>query len=285
MLQKVGALRLTLIVFIVVMLTILAFVVLIRSSKTDSASSTDLNEEPVFVIAPSNGILKNNYVRAGEEVETDDPLVQINDATYENRLRDARVNVVEARLRFEEARLESSPSPQTRNARPDDAQLDAKRKEQEQLALKNQQQFKDAIADNVKRAEAKLADLQSRPFNLQANAKALEEQQAELAKYQAQLDVANEKLKKMQLAINQSEVISSETFRGDSFSESSRRLVGTAEEALRQAEVELEALSNDEQNWSTIVPAPCNGIVVQPLCKKGRYVRAGQALVILQPNN
>ncbi len=248
-------------------------------NSKESNSPQDLPQ--YYVLAPTNGILRHYLVKEGEHVDAHASIALISESAYEQRVRNARQAVAQARLIFEEARLESISSSRHNRSRANTGTEERMRAERDKQAIQGLEREIHELGIAVITAQAKLGSLEHQPFGNSAAPNIIKASETDLQNLQDKLEMATVRLEELRERMKERSVSTKgATTVPPVFNEADRQ-IGSAREHLQQEEAVLEAILKEAPKFTTIIASPFHGQVLQLLLPEGGFIRPGQPAITL----
>jgi len=253
-----------------------------NNDQTSTTPQKQIELKQYAILAPTNAILKNYLANEGELITKSSAVAILIAPHYEERIQQARNNASEARLILEEKRTElivnarkSSPS-QNRSTMQN--RIQAKRNQREIL---HQKETIHKLTVALTTFQAKLVNLNSQPFGIKGNSEAINATKADITKFQGKLDIANAELQQLQNKTETKQAQANPTTHNENNTTSIYRSIKIAQRNLEYKEDLLKKIQKQESQFSTIIPAPFSGLIIETIFPESTYVREGQPILIM----
>lgn len=254
------------------------------SHRKDTPHGTDSNVEltQYSLLSPTNAIIKNYLVNEGELISKSSAAVLLIDPVFEQRIQQALTRVSNARLELEEKRVQSITL--AKNVSPSERRIALQtriQKKRDQVAIQNQKDHIQELSVALASFQAKLVELNSQPFGVNGNSEAIDATKVDITKFQEKLDMANVEIKHLQNKANSQMVQTGAILQDRDKTTVINRSIEIAKQKLKYEEAQLKDLQKQEPQFSTLVPAPFAGLIVENIYSKGTFVRKGQPILIM----
>ena len=253
-----------------------------KKPKRSFQNKNQIELNQYAILAPTNAIIKNYLVDEGELIAKSSATVMLIDPLFEARIQKALTKVSNARLNLEEKRIENisatkkiTPSA-NRSALQNRIQI-----KRNQRSILNQKELVHKLSVALSSFQAKLVNLNSQPFGNKAENESINAIKADITKFQGKLDMANVELKQLQDAANIQLAKTGTPVQNNNKITAITRSIEIAEQQLKYEENLLKIIQQQEPQFSTIIPAPFSGLIIENILPENSYVREGQPILIM----